>query len=36
MAPEADRYFEDYIPGSVREFGPTVVDEAEAIEFARR
>ena len=36
MAPEADRYFEDYIPGSVREFGPAVVHEAEAVEFARR
>ncbi len=36
MAPEADLYFEDYVPGSVHEFGPTVVDEAEIIEFARR
>ena len=36
MAPEAHLYFEDYIPGSVREFGPAVVSEAEIIEFARR
>jgi acyl dehydratase len=36
MAPEAHLYFEDYVPGSVREFGPTVVDEAEIVEFARR
>ncbi|MGA8831738.1 MAG: MaoC family dehydratase [Desulfomonilaceae bacterium] len=31
-----DRYFEDYRPGSVHEFGSTTVDEAEIIEFARR
>jgi acyl dehydratase len=36
MAPKADLYFEDYIPGSVHEFGPAVVDEAEIVEFARR
>jgi acyl dehydratase len=36
MAPEGHLYFEDYVPGSVREFGPTVVDEAEIVEFARR
>jgi acyl dehydratase len=36
MAPEAERYFEDFVPGSVHEFGPVVVDEAEIIEFARR
>jgi len=36
MAPEADLYFEDYVPGSVHEFGPAVVDEAEIVEFARR
>jgi acyl dehydratase len=36
MAPEAHLYFEDYVPGSVREFGPAVVDEAEIVEFARR
>ncbi|MHB8204007.1 MAG: MaoC family dehydratase [Desulfomonilaceae bacterium] len=31
-----DRYFEDYRPGTVHEFGSTTVDEAEIIEFARR
>jgi len=36
MAPEAELYFEDFVPGSVHEFGPAVVDEAEIIEFARR
>jgi acyl dehydratase len=36
MAPEADLYFEDYVPGSVHEFGPAVVDEAEIVEFASR
>jgi len=36
MAPEAQLYLEDFVPGSVREFGPAAVDEAEIIEFARR
>lgn len=36
MTPAADRYFEDFVPGSTHEFGPAVVDEAEIIEFARR
>jgi acyl dehydratase len=36
MAPEAQLFFEDFVPGSVRELGPAVVDEAEIIEFARR
>ncbi|HYB88852.1 MAG TPA: MaoC family dehydratase [Streptosporangiaceae bacterium] len=36
MASEAERYFEDFVPGSVHEFGPVVVDEAEIIEFARQ
>ena len=36
MAPAAERYFEDFVPGSVHEFGPVVVDEAEIIEFARQ
>ena len=31
-----ERYFEDYVPGSVFEFGHVVVDEAEVIEFAKR
>ena len=34
--PADDRYFEDYIPGSVYEFGSMRVEEAEMIEFARR
>lgn len=33
-APE--RYFEDYLPGSVSEFGSIAVDEAEIIDFAKR
>ena len=36
MTAEARLYFEDYVPGSVRELGPAVVDEAEIVEFARR
>jgi len=31
-----ERYFEDYVPGSVFEFGHVVVDETEVIEFAKR
>lgn len=31
-----NRYFEDYIAGSVHEFGPITIEEAEIIEFARR
>jgi acyl dehydratase len=34
-APE-DRYFEDYVPGSVHEFGSIAVDEQEVLEFGRR
>jgi acyl dehydratase len=30
------RYFEDYIPGSVHEFGPITVEEEEIIAFAKR
>ena len=30
------RYFEDYVPGLVLEFGAERVDEAEIIDFARR
>lgn len=30
------RYFEDYIVGEVHEFGHTIVDEKELIEFAER
>ena len=34
--PTDDRYFEDYIPGSVYKFGSVRVEEEEMIEFARR
>jgi acyl dehydratase len=35
-APPEDRYFEDYLPGAVFEYGNIRVTEAEIIEFARR
>jgi acyl dehydratase len=35
-APIGQRYFEDYITGSVFEYGPISVDEAEIIAFAKR
>ena len=35
-APIEDRYFEDYEPGTVHEFGPITVGEANIIEFGRR
>jgi acyl dehydratase len=35
-APIEDRYFEDYIVGSVHDCGSFVVDEREVIEFASR
>lgn len=31
-----DRYFEDYVPGSVHELGTITIGESEIIEFARR
>lgn len=34
--PVEDRYFEDYIAGSVHEFGPISVEEEEVLSFARR
>jgi acyl dehydratase len=34
--PVTDRYFEDYVPGDVHEFGSIVVEETEMIDFARR
>ena len=34
--PVADRYFEDYAPGAVFEYGAIPVTEAEILEFARR
>jgi len=30
------RYFEDYVPGDVHEFGAIAVDEREVIEFGKR
>jgi acyl dehydratase len=36
LTPIEDRYFEDYVPGSVHEFGSIAVEEAEMIDFARR
>jgi acyl dehydratase len=34
--PIDDRYFEDYVEGSVFEYGPIAVEEAEIISFAKR
>jgi acyl dehydratase len=34
--PIDERYFEDYIPGPVYEFGPISVSEAEIIDFAKK
>jgi acyl dehydratase len=31
-----NRYFEDYVPGAVHEFGTITVDEAEVLAFGRR
>ena len=31
-----ERYFEDYIPGTVSEYGKIRVDEAEVLDFARK
>lgn len=31
-----DRYFEDYLPGAVHEFGSFTIEEADIIEFGRR
>jgi acyl dehydratase len=35
-SPITDRYFEDYQPGFIAEYGSITVDEHEVIEFARR
>ena len=32
----AERYFEDYVPGAVHEFGSVVVDEEEVLDFGKR
>ena len=34
--PADQRYFEDYVPGAVHEFGSVEVEETEIIAFARR
>lgn len=34
--PINERYFEDYIPGSVYAYGPITVSEAEIIDFAKK
>ncbi|MCX5873800.1 MAG: MaoC family dehydratase [Deltaproteobacteria bacterium] len=34
--PIEERYFEDYIPGAVHEFGSVTVDEDEIIDFGKR
>ncbi len=34
--PPGDRYFEDYEPGAVFEFGPIAVEEPEVIAYAKR
>ncbi len=31
-----DRYFEDYVPGDVHEFGSIAVEEREVLEFGKR
>lgn len=31
-----DRYFEDYVPDTVSEFGPLVISQEEIIDFARK
>ncbi|MCU1681090.1 MAG: MaoC protein dehydratase [Amycolatopsis sp.] len=35
-APIDDRYFEDYVPGAVYEYGYSTVTEAEILEFANK
>ena len=34
--PPEDRYFEDYVVGSVHEFGPIPVEEREVLDFGKR
>ena len=36
QSPIDDRWFEDYTPGAVYEFGPITVEEADIIAFARQ
>lgn len=35
-APVHERYFEDYVAGSIHEFGDFTVTEADVVDFARR
>ena len=34
--PSENRYFEDYVPGLVQEFGSVTLDEDEVLEFGKR
>ena len=34
--PAENRYFEDYVSGSVHEFGPIIVEEDEVVSFGKR
>ena len=34
--PDNEHYFEDYVPGSVQEYGPIAVEAEEAAEFAKQ
>lgn len=36
LPPIDDRWFEDYVPGGIYEYGSASLDEADIIEFARR
>ena len=36
LSPIDDRWFEDYVPGSVYEYGTATLGEADIVEFARR
>ena len=36
LTPIDQRYFEDYIPGDIHEFGTIAVEESEVISFAKR
>jgi acyl dehydratase len=36
MTATDEQYFEDFVPGSVHEYGPVLVSEAEIVEFARK
>jgi acyl dehydratase len=31
-----DRYFEDYVPGAIHEFGSVVIDEQDVLDFGKR